>query len=182
MRVEVMPTVLRRPVVAVAVAVAAAGLAAGLADGTPTARPMTQESVESRLAAAGLRVEDAPIEIPAPQGEVCGMAIFDYAAGSTGPPTPRDAVIERVLGFSIGDEPRSGVLAPVTEGEKTATWVFVPDDGTSVTTYHLSATPGGGWIVGSSGVDCLADPGRQSIAMLTDDRVVGTDRPPTCNS
>lgn len=82
------------------------------------------------------------------------MAIYDYVAGASGPATPRDAVVERALGFSIGDEPRAGVLAPVTEGEKSASWVFVPDYGTAVIAYRLFAAPGGGWIVGSSGVGC----------------------------
>lgn len=151
---ETMSTVLRRPVAAIGLAAATAGVVAVLTGGTGQPGAVREQSVESRLAAADLRVVDAPIEVPPSTSAVCGMAIYDYAAGVSGPPTPREAVIERALGFSIGDEPRAGVLAPVTEGEKAASWVFVPDDGTAVITYHLHAAPGGGWIVGSSGTDC----------------------------
>lgn len=151
-----MRTVTRSHVGALAVAVAGAGLVVALASGTLNAQPVARETetAESRLAAAGLRVEDAPIEIPEPTTVACGMAILDYAAGTSGPTTPLEAVIERTIGSPTGTEPRSGVLAPVTESAKAATWVFVPDDGTPAITYHVSAAPGGGWIVGSVGIGC----------------------------
>lgn len=145
---------MRRPIAALGLAVAVAGAAAIMVGDPAQPRALAEESVESRLAAADLRIADAPIDVPGSTSEVCGMAIYDYAVGAAGPPTPREAVIERALGFGIGDEPRGGVLAPVTEGEKSASWVFVPDDGTAVITYRLYAAPGGGWIVGSSGVSC----------------------------
>ncbi|MFT5564905.1 MAG: hypothetical protein ACI970_001642 [Myxococcota bacterium] len=162
-----MQTVMKIRVGALAVAIAGAGLVAALASGSPNVRPMAAEAetTETRLAAVGLRIEDAPIDVPASTTTTCGRAIFDFAP-SSGPPTPREAVIERALALSaVSDaelaetglsdtELRVGVLAPVTEGETAATWVFVPDGDTAVIRYRLHAAAGGGWYVSGAGIDC----------------------------
>jgi hypothetical protein len=162
-----MQTVMRIQVSAFVVAIAGAGVVAALASGSANVRPVVAEAetTETRLAAVGLRIEDAPIDVPASTTTSCGRAVFDFAP-SSGPPTPQEAVIERALALSMVTEAeldetglsdtelRSGVLSPATEGDTAATWVFVPDDETAVIRYRLNAAAGGGWYVGGADIGC----------------------------